>query len=182
MSALRAAEDPWRAVVLLKGERVLAVEIQGQTGKVTGRSALLNLFMFLLFCSERGGFLLSVQASPKLLCLSCPSTSAFHGAGTTSMHKRKPYDCMMYDQHKGGAPERPCMGEQRCLSASQPELGFCREHGVPHPSNTVSQLHAFPFQGKREDEASHCSPEAEGGGKGGRNREEEGPHWSVVVL
>lgn len=33
--------------MLLKSERVLEVEIQGQTRKVTGRSALLNLFMFL---------------------------------------------------------------------------------------------------------------------------------------
>lgn len=38
--------------------------------------------------------------------------------------------------------------------------------------------HFFPFQGKREDKAAHCSAEAEGGGEGGRDRAKEGPHRS----
>lgn len=42
----------------------------------------------------------------------------------------------------------------------------------------LTAVHFSPLQGKREDEASDCSPEAEGGGEGSRDRAEEGPHWS----
>lgn len=88
------------------------------------------------------------------------------------------------------------MGEQRlphvrmhvCALTEESELGLCREHGVPqHPAPTHTHTQSlkaacFSLQGKREDEASHCGPETEGGGEGGGNGEEEGPHWSVLVL